>query len=185
VGGGHRRGAGPVPARAGRHRDGTMTSQPVGTVTARRLPGMATAARALGRPRRDSTDPKSPWVQANFERFMAIRRFSALDGCRALSVIAVVWQHTSGSPGPSFLQKGFLGVDFFFAISGFLITSLLLRERDAVGAISLRKFYARRALRIFPLYYLALLIYLGLVAATRRHTPEGTQFFHHLPAFAT
>jgi peptidoglycan/LPS O-acetylase OafA/YrhL len=162
-----------------------MTAQPVGAVTARKLPGVATAARAFGRPRRGPTEPKSVWAHADFDRFMAIRRFSALDGCRALSVIAVVWQHTSGSPGPSFLQKGFLGVDFFFAISGFLITSLLLRERDAVGAISLRKFYARRALRIFPLYYLALLVYLGLVAATRRHSPEGFQFFHHLPAFAT
>ena len=76
-------------------------------------------------------------------------------------------------------------MDFFFAISGFLITSLLLRERTAVGGISLRKFYARRTLRIFPLYYATLLAYIVLVAATRRHSPKGIRFFHHLPAFAT
>ena len=122
-------------------------------------------------PKRRLPRPESGWVAADFDRFAAMRRFSALDGLRALSVIAVVWQHTSGSPGPSFLQKGYLGVDFFFAISGFLITSLLLRERDGVGEISLRKFYARRALRIFPLYYLTLLAYIALIAATRRHSP--------------
>jgi peptidoglycan/LPS O-acetylase OafA/YrhL len=82
-------------------------------------------------------------------------------------------------------QKGFLGVDFFFAISGFLITSLLLRECEGLGKISLRKFYARRALRIFPLYYATLLVYIMLVAATRRHSPDGIQFFHYLPAYTT
>ena len=51
------------------------------------------------------------------------------------------------------LDRGFLGVDFFFAISGFLIVTLLLRERDRHGRISLRGFYARRSLRIFPVYY--------------------------------
>jgi peptidoglycan/LPS O-acetylase OafA/YrhL len=148
---------------------------------------MATAVRAFNRPRRGNSilEPESGWVRANFDRFMAIRRFGALDGLRAVSVIAVVWHHTSGTPGPLFTHKGFLGVAFFFAISGFLITSLLLRERNAVGGISLRKFYARRALRIFPLYYVTLLAYIVLVAATRRHSPKGIQFFHHLPAFAT
>jgi peptidoglycan/LPS O-acetylase OafA/YrhL len=127
-------------------------------------------------------------VRANFDRFVAIRRFAALDGLRAVSVIAVAWHHTSGTPGQSFTHKGFLGwtwVDSFFAISGFPITSLLPRERTAVGGISLRKFYARRTLRIFPLYYATLLAYIVLVAATRRHSPEGIRFFHHLAAFAT
>ncbi len=124
-------------------------------------------------------------VRANYKQFIALRRFGALDGLRAISVIAVVWHHTSGTPGPLISHKGFLGVDFFFAISGFLITTLLIRERTHSGRISLRKFYARRALRIFPLYYATLLLYVLLVAATRLNTPEGEQFFHNLPAFAT
>jgi peptidoglycan/LPS O-acetylase OafA/YrhL len=124
-------------------------------------------------------------VAADFQRFTAMRRFAALDGLRALSVIAVVWHHTSGIPGPTISGKGYLGVDFFFAISGFLITTLLVREQNATKTISLRKFYARRALRIFPLYYATLAVYVALIAATRRHTPEGIQFFRHLPAFLT
>jgi len=124
-------------------------------------------------------------VRADFQRFGAIDRFGALDGLRALSVVAVIWHHTSGTPGPAISAKGYLGVDFFFAISGFLITTLLVRERGATSRISLRKFYARRVLRIFPLYYAVLLLYIALVAATRRHTPEGLAFFHNLPAFAT
>jgi hypothetical protein len=86
------------------------------------------------------------------------------------------WHHTSGTPGPSFTHKGFLGVHLFFVISRFLITSLLLRERDVVGGILLRKFYARRALRIFPLYYATLLVYVVLLAATRRYL-----FGRHFP----
>ena len=165
-----------------------MTPEPVGIASTRRLTVVATAARAFSRPRRGNStlEPESGWVRANFDRFMAMRRFDALDGLRAVSVILVVWSHTSGNPGPSFAHNvGLLGVVFFFAISGFLITSLLLRERNAVGGISLRKFYARRTLRIFPLYYATLLAYIVLVAATRRHSPKGIQFFHHLPAFAT
>ncbi|WP_293054883.1 acyltransferase [Mycobacterium sp.] len=123
--------------------------------------------------------------RADFDRFSAINRFSALDGLRALSVIAVVWHHTSGTPGPAILGKGYQGVDFFFAISGFLITTLLLREQRTTGRISLRKFYARRSLRIFPLYYVTLLLYVVLVAVTLRHSHEGRAFVGHLPAFAT
>ncbi|WIM85743.1 acyltransferase [Candidatus Mycobacterium wuenschmannii] len=122
---------------------------------------------------------------ADFGRFRAANRFDALDGLRALSVIAVVWHHTSGSTGGTLAARGYLGVDFFFAISGFLITTLLLREFDSTRRISLRKFYARRALRIFPLYYATLLVYVALVAATRRHDADGREFVEHLPAFLT
>lgn len=125
------------------------------------------------------------FVRADFDHFQAMPRFDALDGLRALSVVAVVWHHTSGTTGASFLTKGYLGVDFFFAISGFLITTLLIREYQSTQRISLRKFYARRALRILPLYYATLLLYVLLVAATRRDQPDGRQFFEHLPAFLT
>lgn len=122
---------------------------------------------------------------ASYESFLATRKFGALDGLRALSVLAVIWHHTSGTPGPRISHSGFMGVDFFFAISGFLITTLLIRERERTADISLRNFYARRALRIFPLYYAVLALYILLVFATERDTPKGTQFFRNLPAFLT
>ena len=120
-------------------------------------------------------------MRADFDNFCAIRRFDALDGLRAVSVTAVVWHHTSGMPGPAILSKGYLGVDFFFAISGFLITTLLIREQNATSRISVSKFYARRALRIFPLYYVTLLLYVVLVALTQRNSPEGKEFFRICP----
>jgi peptidoglycan/LPS O-acetylase OafA/YrhL len=57
------------------------------------------------------------------------------------------------TPGPLISHRGFLGVDFLFAISGFVITTLLVQEGSGSGRISLRKFYVRRAPRIFPLLH--------------------------------
>ena len=70
----------------------------------------------------------------------------ALDGLRALSVCAVIAYHAGLSPTPG----GFLGVEVFFVISGFLITSLMLQEREETGRISLRMFWMRRARRLLP-----------------------------------
>ena len=69
-----------------------------------------------------------------------------LDGLRALAVSGVFLYHA----GVSWMPGGFLGVDLFFALSGYLITSLLLREFAADGTIALRAFWARRARRLFP-----------------------------------
>jgi peptidoglycan/LPS O-acetylase OafA/YrhL len=88
-----------------------------------------------------------------------------LDGLRFVSILAVIWHHTaSGRLGGGGLDmRGFLGVDLFFVISGYLIVTLLLREKRANGDISLRNFYARRALRIFPVYY-GILVGLGFAS---------------------
>lgn len=119
-------------------------------------------------------------------RFMAQRRFGALDGLRALSIIAVIWHHTAPSwASRALVDAGTQGVTLFFAISGFLITTLMLRERERSGRIDLPAFYARRALRIFPLYYLTVLLYIALVFAVERHTAAGRAFFDNLPYFAT
>ena len=85
---------------------------------------------------------------------LALRTFPGLDALRGLSILGVVWHHTGELvPSLPLTLRGFLGVDVFFVLSGFLIVTLLLRERDRHGRISLRDFYLRRALRIFPLYY--------------------------------
>jgi len=73
---------------------------------------------------------------------------------------------------PRILDSGFLGVDMFFAISGFLIVTLLLRERDASGRIDLRQFYVRRTLRIFPIYYLLIGFLFVLAVATYGHSTK-------------
>ena len=80
----------------------------------------------------------------------------AIDGLRALAVAAVIAFHLS----PDAVPGGFLGVDTFFVVSGYLITSLLLAEHAADGRIGLRAFWARRARRLLP----ALLLVLCVVA---------------------
>lgn len=118
-------------------------------------------------------------------RFLSVKSFGSLDGLRAISILAVVWHHTRPEPDPWVaLSRGFLGVDLFFVISGFLIVTLLLRERDRTGGISLSSFYARRALRIFPLYYAVLLLCLafalvsgsGQAAALRADLPWAAAY---------
>ena len=80
-----------------------------------------------------------------------IPHLPALDGLRGLAVIAVIAYHCDVLPG------GFLGVDLFFVLSGFLITSLLLAEHRDSGRISLRTFWARRFRRLLP----ALLLFIA------------------------
>jgi peptidoglycan/LPS O-acetylase OafA/YrhL len=118
--------------------------------------------------------------------FQEARYFPLLDGLRAVSIVGVVWHHAGGTrflAGP--LARGYHGVSLFFVLSGFLITTLLLRERRRTGAISLRKFYLRRALRIFPLYYAVLALYVAMVVYVERGSRAGVEFMHNLPFFAT
>jgi peptidoglycan/LPS O-acetylase OafA/YrhL len=73
-------------------------------------------------------------------------RYAGLDGLRAIAVLAVMLFHLT----PGLLPGGYLGVDLFFVISGFLITSLLARERETTGRIRLAEFWRRRARRLLP-----------------------------------
>jgi peptidoglycan/LPS O-acetylase OafA/YrhL len=91
------------------------------------------------------------------------RSIPALDGIRALAVALVLADH-GGIPG---LSGGFLGVDVFFVLSGFLITSLLLDELDRSGRIILTAFWIRRARRLLP----ALLVMVLAVVAVRELFP--------------
>ena len=121
-----------------------------------------------------------PLVLEPHARFLHQRNFGSLDGLRALSIIAVLWHHTPRDPSdPIFWTRGFMGVDLFFVISGFLIVTLLLRERRRAGEVSLKGFYFRRFLRIFPPYYLTL----AVVAATAWLKPGNASagIFRDLP----
>lgn len=113
--------------------------------------------------------------------------FGSLNGLRALSVVAVIWHHTAGpyKSALPMLMNGHHGVTLFFAISGFLIVTLLLRERETSGQIDLTAFYIRRSLRIFPLYYAVITIYIFLVIVVERGSPAGKEFFQNLPFFLT
>jgi peptidoglycan/LPS O-acetylase OafA/YrhL len=92
-------------------------------------------------------------------------RIRALDGVRALAVLAVLAAH-AGIPE---LSGGFIGVDIFFVLSGFLITSLLVDERNATGRLDLGRFWARRARRLLPG---ALLMITAVVVARPLLPPE-------------
>jgi peptidoglycan/LPS O-acetylase OafA/YrhL len=101
------------------------------------------------------------------------KRIPALDGLRGVSIWGVLFAHivTHSSIGVFrhplvrllSSASGYLGVTVFFVISGFLITMLLLNERERTGAVSLRGFYRRRAVRILPafLLYTAVVICFG------------------------
>jgi peptidoglycan/LPS O-acetylase OafA/YrhL len=84
----------------------------------------------------------------------------ALDGLRAVAITAVVLVHACGFPA-----SGGLGVDLFFVLSGFLITTLLLEERARTGAVSLLGFYRRRAFRLLPALVVFLAVYLAVALA--------------------
>ena len=77
-----------------------------------------------------------------------------VEGMRAVAIVAVLLCHA----GVPFLAGGYVGVDVFFVISGFLITRLLLGEMEGRGTVSLRSFYARRAKRLLPLSALLLAV---------------------------
>ena len=81
-----------------------------------------------------------------------LRYVPGLDGLRALSVTAVLLYHAD----VTWMPGGFLGVDVFFAISGYLITSLLLAEYRNRGDVNLGQFYLRRARRLLPALFLVL-----------------------------
>jgi peptidoglycan/LPS O-acetylase OafA/YrhL len=118
--------------------------------------------------------------------FLSRSYFPLLDGLRCLSIVAVVWFHAAGATATSgIFSRGEEGVSLFFVISGFLITTILLREQSTTGGISLKRFYLRRTLRIFPLYYALLALYAILVAVIESHSAAGDQFWRNLPYFLT
>ncbi len=123
--------------------------------------------------------------------------FPELDGLRFFAFLLVYLFH-QGIPGPLlascvgtgaarvFRQNGWVGVQLFFILSGFLITTLLLREETRRGAISLRAFWIRRAARIWPLYYLVVALGFVVIPAVEGFLTSPGQrvtLARHLPSF--
>jgi peptidoglycan/LPS O-acetylase OafA/YrhL len=88
------------------------------------------------------------------------RHYPALDGLRGIAILAVFFSHFGGGhKSTNFIIRGWshvadagwMGVDLFFVLSGFLITGILIDSADREDRV--KNFYARRALRIFPLFY--------------------------------
>ena len=110
----------------------------------------------------------------------------ALDGLRAVAVVAVLCNHAWAEQPP--FAGGQIGVDVFFVLSGFLITALLVEERAGSGRVRLHAFYVRRALRILPVLVLVTAVAAGLAlaigtpasrAATLRAAPQALFFIQN------
>lgn len=114
--------------------------------------------------------------------YLARPYFPALDGLRALSIALVVLWHATEEKYYGWLH-GFHGVTIFFVLSGFLITTLLLREEARHGSVSFRGFYIRRVFRILPLYYLVLAVYCALILFARLQPDRLEAFQRALPFY--
>ena len=103
---------------------------------------------------------------ADFNNTVKARHLPMLDGFRAVAAFSVVLAHGYG-------VAIFDGVTAFFVLSGFLITTLLLREREATGSVSVPAFYLRRTLRIFPAYYACVLASYVIDRVAGNPWPDG------------
>ena len=116
------------------------------------------------------------------ESFSKVKYRPALDGVRTLAVYAVILFHA----GMGFFPNGYIGVDMFFVLSGFLVTTVLLTEYQNYGRISLLDFYARRAKRLLPGAMIVILfsvlfgsVFLDAVTAGRYMSDSKAAIFYH------
>lgn len=127
--------------------------EPKQVATAQPAPQQNNVPEALAIPPENKTVKK--------DRRARLRQVKGLDGLRGLAVLAVVIYHFFGD----ILPGGYLGVDLFFVLSGFLITSLLVREYRVNNTISLKDFWIRRFRRILPAALVTLFIVTAIVTA--------------------
>jgi peptidoglycan/LPS O-acetylase OafA/YrhL len=113
--------------------------------------------------------------------------FPGLDGMRGISILTVILYHSLVKTPLENFTDGTIGVHIFFIISGFLITTLLLKEQVLTGRVSFKKFYIRRSLRIFPVAYLYLitLIVLSHLFGFRLSVMNVATSFLYLKNFPT
>lgn len=118
--------------------------------------------------------------------YLAFQRHTylkGLDGLRCVAIIAVIWHHSASSEALPLLRRGFLGVDLFFVLSGFLITTLLIREKARTGTLSLRNFWMRRILRLFPIYYGVIAGMLAVLLVLKPSAPTTVALVRGLPIY--
>ena len=124
-----------------------------------------------------------------YECWLNEKRFEYFDGLRAISILLVILYHSEPrfNISHALIEVGYVGVDLFFVISGFLITTLLIREKNKYGQINLKNFYMRRVLRIFPLYYSLLFfhLFLTLYVINEKHPVESKVFLDNFIYFIT
>jgi peptidoglycan/LPS O-acetylase OafA/YrhL len=114
----------------------------------------------------------------SYDEFKAMRRFPAFDGLRAIAAALVFTFHFGG---PAWQWTiGWTGVHLFFVLSGFLITTLLLREEERYRRISLRGFYIRRLFRIMPVYFVVLAATYALAHLSGTGDQVRKSLFHYL-----
>ena len=97
--------------------------------------------------------PAQPWHLDRGRKAGEMGYLPGLDGIRALAVLGVLMYHGD----LTWMRGGYLGVDVFFVLSGFLITTLIVEEFDRTGRIDFKRFYIGRARRLLPALFLLLL----------------------------
>ncbi|MDX6452103.1 MAG: hypothetical protein QOH16_2152 [Gaiellaceae bacterium] len=128
-------------------------------------------------PKRLSPPPLS------YDEYRELTRFPALDGLRAVAILLVFTAHPAYRHfWPRF--HGSNGVTVFFVLSGFLITTLALREETRLGRLDLRSFYTRRLCRIYPLYTAVLLLYVLLIMVVGFQADRRARFVEELPYYS-
>ena len=117
---------------------------------------------------------------ARYDEWRATRYFSGLEGLRAVAALLVVFHHARTHQLWGALE-GWNGVTLFFVLSGFLITTLALREEDEHGALRWRAFVVRRGFRILPIYFASLALYAIVMFSVGFGGSHRSVFTHALP----
>lgn len=130
----------------------------------------------------DTAPRPEPARTLSYATYRGRRRVDVLDGIRAVSVLLVFTSHPAyPSVWPGF--HGSAGVTIFFVLSGYLITTLAVREESETGRLDLRAFYIRRAFRIYPLFLGVLALYAILILVLGVQSERRDVFLQNVPYF--
>jgi peptidoglycan/LPS O-acetylase OafA/YrhL len=119
-----------------------------------------------------------------YDQWRAAGFFPALEGLRAVAALLVVFHHARSHSLWGWLE-GWNGVTLFFVLSGFLITTLALREEEALGALRWRAFVVRRVFRIIPVYLVSLALYVVVMIVVGIGASHRGSFVHAVPWYVS